>query len=124
MYFDTFNEVILYVEDPIQSAEFYTRVFDILPVHTSPTFVVFLLQNGIKFALSSRHAVVPACHVLPGASEINIAVDDVDAVYAELAKKNIKVALAPVDLDFGRTFVMLDPDGHRIRFAKMHEQKK
>jgi predicted enzyme related to lactoylglutathione lyase len=33
------------------------------------------------------------------------------------------VAQKPTDMDFGRTFVVLDPDGHRIRVYKLHEEK-
>jgi hypothetical protein len=37
---------------------------------------------------------------------------------------HVTVAQKPVDMDFGRTFVILDPDGHRIRAYKLAETNR
>lgn len=47
--------------------------------------------------------------------------EDVDALYEEWSRKHATVAQKPTDMDFGRTFVVLDPDGHRIRAYKLFE---
>jgi predicted enzyme related to lactoylglutathione lyase len=54
----------------------------------------------------------------PRGGEIDFTVEDaaaVDATHAAWAKAGRKIAQAPTDMDFGRTFVALDPDGHRLR---------
>ncbi|MGI8766412.1 MAG: VOC family protein, partial [Gemmatimonadaceae bacterium] len=50
-----------------------------------------------------------------GATEICFVEDDVDGMHAAWVARGIPIAQAPTDLDFGRTFVALDPDGHRVR---------
>ena len=45
-------------------------------------------------------------------------VDDADAVrarHAEWTGRGLTIAQPPTELDFGHTFVALDPDGHRLR---------
>jgi hypothetical protein len=39
----------------------------------------------------------------------------VQALYADWAKRGLRVAQAPRVMDFGFTFLSLDPDGHRLR---------
>ena len=39
----------------------------------------------------------------------------VNATHADWSARGLVMAQAPVDMDFGRTFVALDPDGHRLR---------
>jgi predicted enzyme related to lactoylglutathione lyase len=43
----------------------------------------------------------------------------VDTLHAEWSRRGLKIAQPPTSMDFGRTFVALDPDGHRLRvFAR------
>jgi hypothetical protein len=51
------NFVILYVDQPQQSGAFYSALLGRQPVETSPTFVLFVLDNGFKIGLWSRHNV-------------------------------------------------------------------
>ncbi len=37
------------------------------------------------------------------------------ALHADWAGRGLPILQAPADLDFGYTFVALDPDGHRLR---------
>ena len=39
----------------------------------------------------------------------------VDELYREWVGRGLRIAQAPVTLDFGYTFVALDPDQHRLR---------
>jgi predicted enzyme related to lactoylglutathione lyase len=39
----------------------------------------------------------------------------VDQTHADWRERGLKVAQPPTDMEFGRTFVALDPDGHRLR---------
>jgi catechol 2,3-dioxygenase-like lactoylglutathione lyase family enzyme len=113
-----FNFVVLYVESPPKSADFYADLLGRAPVETSPTFAMLPLESGIMLGLWSRHTVEPAASVSGGGSEIAFTVGDADAVtttHAEWSRRGLAIAQPPTDMDFGRTFVALDPDGHRLR---------
>jgi catechol 2,3-dioxygenase-like lactoylglutathione lyase family enzyme len=110
--------IILYVDNPQTSAAFYAELFQRAPVESSPTFAMFVLDSGMKFGLWSRHTVEPAASTTGGGGEMAIEVADADAVRAlhgEWKNRGLPIAQAPVDMDFGHTFVALDPDGHRLR---------
>lgn len=112
------NFVILYVDSPEQSGAFYGSLLGRAPVESSPTFVLFLLDNGFKLGLWSRHSVEPAAAATGGGGELVLAVEDaaaVDATHVDWARRGLKILQTPTDMDFGRTFVALDPDNHRLR---------
>lgn len=112
------NFVLLYVDRPEASAEFYAGLLEKSPVENSPTFALFVLASGMKLGLWSRHTVEPAAPPAFGGAELVFQVADaarVDAVHADWAARGLPIAQAPTDLDFGRSFVALDPDGHRLR---------
>jgi predicted enzyme related to lactoylglutathione lyase len=112
------NFVILYVDQPPQSGAFYSALLGREPVESAPTFVLFVLDNGFKLGLWSRHTVEPAAAAAGGGAEIVFALDTLDAVdatHADWAGRGLKILQAPTDMDFGRTFVALDPDNHRLR---------
>jgi predicted enzyme related to lactoylglutathione lyase len=109
-----FNFVILYVDSPPASGSFYADLLGKAPVEASPTFVMFALDSGVMLGLWSRHTVEPAATPV-GGGEIAVTVDDVDAVHADWSNRGLRIVLEPTDMDFGRTFVALDPDGHRLR---------
>jgi len=72
----------------------------------------------VMLGLWSRHTVTPPAAVSAGATELAFTVADNDAVrriYADWGARSLRIAQAPTDLDFGHTFVALDPDGHRLR---------
>lgn len=51
-----------------------------------------------------------------------IVVDDVDALYREIAARGVRVLEPPEDAPWGtREMCVLDPDGNRLRFAN-HKQ--
>lgn len=112
------NFIILYVDNPPQSARFYADLLGKPPVESSATFAMFALETGVMLGLWSRHTVEPASAVAPGAGELAFAVGDnetVQRLYGDWGGRGLRIAQAPTDLDFGRTFVALDPDGHRLR---------
>lgn len=112
---------LLFVANPQKSSLFYQDLFKLKPVEESPTFVMFALKNGVMLGLWSKYTAEPRVESPAGAMEIGFPAEDVDALYEEWSKKHITVAQKPIDMDFGRTFVVLDPDGHRIRIYKLHE---
>ena len=112
------NFVILYVKNPSASAAFYADVLGRAPVEASPTFVMFALSSGVMLGLWLRDNVAPAADAAPGGAELAITVGDADAVratYADWSRRRLKIAQPPTAMDFGFTFVALDPDGHRLR---------
>jgi predicted enzyme related to lactoylglutathione lyase len=42
----------------------------------------------------------------------------VEALHADWQGLGVPIAQPPATLDFGRSFVALDPDGHRLRVFK------
>jgi predicted enzyme related to lactoylglutathione lyase len=112
------NFVLLYVDNPPSSAMFYADLLGKQPVESSPTFAMFALGSGVMLGLWSRETVEPAVTSAAGSGELAIAVVDRDAVetmHTDWTRRGLKIAQEPTDMDFGRTFVALDPDGHRVR---------
>jgi catechol 2,3-dioxygenase-like lactoylglutathione lyase family enzyme len=113
-----FNFIILYVDNPTTSAAFYANLLGRPPVEQSPTFAMLPLREGVMLGLWSRQTVEPKPDSLCGASEVAFTVsspDEVIATHVDWSARGIKIAQAPVQMDFGRTFTALDPDGHRLR---------
>ncbi|UVE47497.1 VOC family protein [Pseudomonas chlororaphis] len=114
----TSTYLLLYVDSPATSANFYSRLLDRPPVELSPTFALFILDSGLKLGLWSRQDVEPATQVAGGGGELALAVTDnqtVDQLHSQWAESGVSIAQDPTSLDFGYTFVALDPDGHRLR---------
>jgi len=113
---------ILFVDQPLKSADFYQSLFQVDPVERSPTFVLFVLPTGLKMGLWSRHTAQPPVTSGSGASEICIKCDgvaDVDRIYADWSSRGLRVLQTPVEMDFGYTFAVTDLDGHRLRVYAM-----
>jgi catechol 2,3-dioxygenase-like lactoylglutathione lyase family enzyme len=116
------NYVLLFVENPTASAAFYASLFDCKPVEASPTFALFALSSGIRLGLWSRYDAEPLVITRGGGSELGIPVDDdaaLHALYTEWKERGLAIVQPPTDMDFGRTFVALDPDGHRLRVFRL-----
>jgi catechol 2,3-dioxygenase-like lactoylglutathione lyase family enzyme len=110
--------ILLYVDDPQASGRFYRALLDAEPVESSATFVLFALASGLMLGLWSRATVTPPPAAAGGGAEVGISVetaDAVDATFADWSVRGIAIAQEPTDLDFGRSFTALDPDGHRLR---------
>ena len=106
---------ILYVDDPARSAAFYSGLLGLKTIEQSPTFCMLALPSGLALGLWSRGTVEPAAAAAGGGGELAFTAADVDAVHAEWAERGLPILQAPTEMDFGRTFVALDPDGHRLR---------
>jgi predicted enzyme related to lactoylglutathione lyase len=112
------NFILLYVASPAHSAAFYEKLLDAKPVETSPTFVMFALDNGTMLGLWAKDGVVPAAAGKASGSELAFAMPGKTAVeeaYKHWRALGIEIAQPPVQMDFGFTFLGLDPDGHRLR---------
>ena len=111
------NFVLLYVQSPLESAAFYRRLLGKPPVDEAPTFVMFVLDSGVRLGLWARSGVMPPA-TAPGGAELCFTEPDaaaLDARFADWQAQGLPVLQAPTEMDFGRTFVVADPDGHRLR---------
>ncbi|MBU2819585.1 glyoxalase, partial [Acidithiobacillus ferrooxidans] len=45
------NFIILYVDNPLRSADFYTRLLTKSPVQSSQNFAMFALDSGVMLGL-------------------------------------------------------------------------
>jgi catechol 2,3-dioxygenase-like lactoylglutathione lyase family enzyme len=118
------NFILLYVDQPQASAAFYAGLLGKQPVESAPTFAMFALQSGVMLGLWSRHTAEPKPSAAGGGSELAFSVADDDAVrstYAAWRERGLKIAQEPIAMDFGYTFVALDPDGHRLRVFAPNE---
>lgn len=115
---------LLYVDSPATSANFYSRLLDKPPVELNPTFALFILDNGVKLGLWSRHTVQPAAQLTGDGGEVGVSLADkaaVDALHALWVERGATIIQSPTALDFGYTFVAQDLDGHRLRAFCLHD---
>jgi catechol 2,3-dioxygenase-like lactoylglutathione lyase family enzyme len=113
-----FSFVLLYVKSPPASANFYAGLLGLPVIESSSTFAMLPLRDGCMLGLWSRETVAPAPAALPGAGEIAFTVADAQEVETEHQKwaaRGLVIAQQPTRMDFGHTFVALDPDGNRLR---------
>jgi catechol 2,3-dioxygenase-like lactoylglutathione lyase family enzyme len=111
--------ILLYVENPAASARFYAELLGRQPVEASPGFVLFVSASGAKLGLWARSDVQPQPSNAIDGAEIAFTLTDAAAVHAahdDFRVRGWRIAQPPTEMDFGTTFVMLDPDGHRLRF--------
>lgn len=112
------NFIILFVDNPENSAAFYTQILGKAPVEASPTFVMFALDSGIMLGLWSKHTAEPAPGTTGGGCELAISLGSnqlVDECVVQWLSVGVTLLQAPMQLDFGYTCLASDPDGHRLR---------
>jgi catechol 2,3-dioxygenase-like lactoylglutathione lyase family enzyme len=110
--------VLLYVDEPQKSADFYARLLDREPLDSAPNFVMFELAPGLRLGLWARRDVDPAPCGAADTGELAMAVatnQEVEALCADRKRKGATILQEPTTKDFGLTFLAADPDGHRLR---------
>lgn len=113
--------IIHFVDSPLKSASFYSRILEMKPVEESPTFVMFAFPSGIHLGLWSCHTANPRPASSGGGSELCFTLENaaaVDALYNKWSVSGIPIPDTPVAMEkegIARSFVAYDPDGHRIR---------
>jgi len=109
--------ILLYVENVARSAAFYSRLLEKPVPESSANFAMIPAAPGLMLGLWRRDEVEPKAGS-PGGGEIAVALPDVaavDAAYARWVDLGVAIAQKTTRMDFGYTFVGLDPDGHRVR---------
>lgn len=112
----TLNYILLSVADIEKSRDFYSALLGIQPVEASPTFTLYVLPNGIKLGLWLASEIEPAPRAAGGVEVTFTETDDaaLEAGFVQWSSL-AEVLQAPTRMDFGYTFVVADPDGHRLR---------
>ena len=109
--------VIVYVDDVARSEAFYASILGRPAIESSATFAMLPAAPGLMLGLWRHDGVKPPASAA-GGGEIAFPVGnpaDVDATFAEWRGRGVKMALPPTQMDFGYSFVALDPDGQRLR---------
>jgi predicted enzyme related to lactoylglutathione lyase len=112
------NLVLLYVRDPLASAEFYQKLFEQAPEGKFPTYVSFAFPSGLQIGLWSTSAKNFVSGGTGHLSEIAFMLkseQEVRTLHEKWQKQGVTIEQAPHKAVFGLTFVATDPDGHRIR---------
>ena len=112
------HSFILYVEDPLKSAKFYEKLLRAKPVDASPGFAMFALTPPTMLGLWKRADVKPEVTAPTGSNELVFHVESkaiVEEFFIAAQKIGATVLQTPTQMDFGYTFTVADPDGHRLR---------
>ena len=112
------NLIVLYVENTEASVEFYGKLLAREPAATFPTYAAFELDHGLTLGLWARETVAPTPSETGNRTEFAFMVKNdkaVEAMYADWKALGLTFEQEPTTMTFGRTFVALDPDGHRLR---------
>jgi hypothetical protein len=109
--------ILVYVENVAASEAFYASILVKPAIESSPTFAMLPAAPGLILGLRRRDGVKqPATS--GGGGEIAFPVENpaaVDAAFAEWRGRGVEIAQTPTQMDFGYTFVGLDPDRRRLR---------
>ncbi|PWB29173.1 drug:proton antiporter [Stenotrophomonas sp. SPM] len=112
------STLLQYVRDVAASATFYSGILGTPPVEQSPGFALFLLGDGAALGLWQRDGVLPQVTAEAGAAELAMVAAssaEVQQLHDAWRALGVQITQAPVTLEFGHTFVGVDPDGHRLR---------
>lgn len=112
------NLTLLYVDDTTASSAFYEGILGRPPAVAAPNFAAFALDGGVTLGLWAKHSVRPLASDAGARGELGFMVAtpaEIDVLYAEWKTRGLAIEQELTTLDFGPTFVALDPDGHRLR---------
>lgn len=112
------NLLLFYVDNPLESAAFYEKIFSRKPIAMFPTYVAFSFENGLVFSLWSTRAKNFVSGGSGHRAELSFMVEDeqkVRELHKEWQAFGVSIEQDLHEAVFGLTFVALDPDGHRIR---------
>lgn len=117
------STLLLHVADPAASADFYRHILYREPVEASDAFVLFLLSPRLALGLWRADAIDPPATGATDSIEIGFkqSRDGVDACHADWLAQDVAMLMPPTDRPFGRSFVALDPDGHRLRVYALND---
>ncbi len=109
--------VLVYVDDVSRSEAFYAAIVGRGAIQSSPTFAMLPAGPDLMMGLWRRDGVKPTATRGVG-GEIALTAKtaaEVDSLWENWRARGVAIAQAPTAMDFGYTFVALDPDGQRLR---------
>jgi catechol 2,3-dioxygenase-like lactoylglutathione lyase family enzyme len=119
------SAITAFVEDLDAAKQFYGEVFGLPVAYEDEASAVFNFGNTIINLLKTEAAhdlIAPAAVARPDAGariQFTIAVDDVDAMCAQLAERGVELLNGPIDRPWGiRTASFRDPGGHIWEIAR------
>lgn len=121
------NMIIFYVNNLNISRDFYKNLLGIEPMDKEDKFTIFPLKSGLRLGLWAKEAVKPGVtkhdnSEVTGELSFQVAEDEeIDHLYTKWSNKNVTIIQAPSMLDFGYTFVGLDPDNNRLRVFSLKQ---
>ena len=109
--------ILVYVKDVAASEAFYASILGRGAVESSPTFAMLTAAPNLMLGLWKRDGVKPPASAAGGGEIAFTAAGDseVDSLYEAWRARGVRIVQAPTSMDFGRTFVGVDPDGTRLR---------
>lgn len=114
------DSLILYCDNLDISTKFYRHFLGKDPIEQFDGFSVFQLDTHFILGLQDKHSITPKPQSNFGGFELSMTVQDhgkVEEFFNICKEQQIPIALQPTELEFGYTFVVLDPDGHRLRIC-------
>ncbi len=109
----------LYVKNLPISVEFYKDLLGLEPVAQRPGFAQFALPNGLNLGLWLAGTVEPEAEIAGGGAEYGIPLPNAETLRAShdtARNKGISIVQPPTEMNFGLTYVIEDPDRHRLRY--------
>ena len=110
--------ILLYVSNPLNSLKFYETILGTKAIDQAPSFAMLPFNDATILGLWIENGVKPTASAKAGATELGFHVEDraaVDSTFDRWKSEGVAMVLDPAKLDFGYTFVGVDPDGHRLR---------
>ncbi|MCA1407819.1 VOC family protein [Ensifer sp. IC3342] len=114
------NLILLYVQDPAESSAFYSHLLGRQPSASFPTYAAFEFDGGLSLGLWSTSAENFHTSGEGNRTELAFMVENdaaVERLYDAWRREGVTIEQELMTAVFGRTFVALDPDGHRLRVS-------
>lgn len=108
-------EVARFTPNPKAAIEFYKSFFSLRPAWET--------EDAAEFAIGSIKVLVhkvSSSEGSPGEDHLAFAVDDIDAAYAELRAKGMRIEKPPHNYEWGKSAYLRDPDG---RWLEIYQKK-
>ena len=101
------HSILLYVEDPLKSAEFYEKLLRTKPIDASPGFAMFALNDATMLGLWKRTDVLPKVTAPTGSNEVGFHVES-NTIVGEFFRSR--------ENDWRNSFASTNPNGFRLHF--------
>lgn len=115
-----FDSIVLYSKDLAASRRLYSGLLGREPQELSPSFVSYPSGSGLKLEIKEVKDLSDRRFPPPGTVELCLNVPDAEGLahsLDSLKAKGAKVEQEAIEMVFGLSAVVLDPEGNRIRLT-------